>query len=555
MKKQRENNKQNLIIALCIAAVLFAWGMIYVFFNTGRGNSDVIGTQEIMGVPVIDEVTLSELTRGREQVDLDTELVYFEGVKAPAEKDKQRVYISQNPNTKNWEGTLSTGSGDCNIYFTGENDFSDKQSLIETGTPCEFLIVSDTSYSYGNLIVSGLPIVSIEYNSEEVLKRHEKTEAEITVTDPEGFSGDDEKTAGSALRQHCTFHIRGNSSTYFEKIGYRISLRSEKGTKVKRNLLGMRNDDDWILNPLYTDTTKVREKVAYTLWNEIAETEESGTYSSKIEYCELLINGEYRGLYGMMYPVDKKMLGLREGDILYKLNTWEYASDEDFKKYADSLYVLTEDRIETAEIKYPKTTQHDFSWEPLSLFQQYVYNSLPVEALLKQGITLNRDSVLTYSLFCILTHAEDNAWKNTFLIAKKTNTGYELTRDIWDLNYTFGDRFFGNLDAYFVRNEQGSAYSMEVKSDYPYEYATMLKADETQTLSNTAEKWKKWRDSGLSAEHVNALAREYMEILIRSGAMEREKERWPETGPSEDLSSLTSWVDHRFEFLDNYFGY
>ena len=69
----------------------------------------------------------------------------------------------------------------------------------------------------------------------------------------------------------------------------------------------MRSDNKWILNALYSDTSKIREMMAVGLWNEISP-ELQGT---RIKYVEVFVNGFYRGIYGLMEPIDKKTAGLK----------------------------------------------------------------------------------------------------------------------------------------------------------------------------------------------------------------------------------------------------
>ena len=47
-----------------------------------------------------------------------------------------------------------------------------------------------------------------------------------------------------------------------------------------------------------------------------------------------------------------------------------------------------------------------------------------------------------FGLFCEMTRAADNTWKNTYLAARKDENGmYTFSETIWDLNYTFGEQF------------------------------------------------------------------------------------------------------------------
>ena len=50
-------------------------------------------------------------------------------------------------------------------------------------------------------------------------------------------------------------------------------------------------ENDWILNGLAFDPSLMRDYLAYNL------SRQMGNYASRTQYCEVLINGEYKGLY------------------------------------------------------------------------------------------------------------------------------------------------------------------------------------------------------------------------------------------------------------------
>lgn len=53
----------------------------------------------------------------------------------------------------------------------------------------------------------------------------------------------------------------------------------------------MLSENDWILNGLGFDPLLVRDYLAYYMARQL------GNYATKAEYCEAVINGDYKGLY------------------------------------------------------------------------------------------------------------------------------------------------------------------------------------------------------------------------------------------------------------------
>ena len=89
---------------------------------------------------------------------------------------------------------------------------------------------------------------------------------------------------------------RGSSSqTMFNKKPYAVETREDDNvTNRNVSLLGMPAENDWILNSLASDQTGMRDVLAYELSNRL------GQYASRSAYCEVVINGDYKGLYVFM---------------------------------------------------------------------------------------------------------------------------------------------------------------------------------------------------------------------------------------------------------------
>ena len=86
--------------------------------------------------------------------------------------------------------------------------------------------------------------------------------------------------------------VRGASSQALSKKQYGLSTK--KSDNISNNnvsLLGMPSENDWILNGLAFDPSYMRDYIAYNLDRKI------GNYATRTVYCEVVINGNYEGLY------------------------------------------------------------------------------------------------------------------------------------------------------------------------------------------------------------------------------------------------------------------
>jgi len=86
--------------------------------------------------------------------------------------------------------------------------------------------------------------------------------------------------------------IRGSSSQVTLKKQYGFStLKADNVTNNNVSLLGMPEENDWILNGMVFDPALMRDYLCFNLSRQIGE------YASRTAYCELIINGQYQGLY------------------------------------------------------------------------------------------------------------------------------------------------------------------------------------------------------------------------------------------------------------------
>ena len=105
--------------------------------------------------------------------------------------------------------------------------------------------------------------------------------------------------------------VRGSSSQMFSKKPYGLeTLEADNVTNNNVSILGMPAENDWILNSLAYDQTGMRDVLAYEL------SERIGQYASRRVYCEVMVNGNYKGLYVFMEKIkpDKNRVNIEKMD-------------------------------------------------------------------------------------------------------------------------------------------------------------------------------------------------------------------------------------------------
>lgn len=93
----------------------------------------------------------------------------------------------------------------------------------------------------------------------------------------------------------ASVHIRGSSSKMFEKNNLKVELKDNSGVMdVEASLLGMPAESDWVLTAFYNDKSLLRNPLTHHLFSKMDR------YAPRFRYVELVLNGEYYGIYILM---------------------------------------------------------------------------------------------------------------------------------------------------------------------------------------------------------------------------------------------------------------
>ena len=95
------------------------------------------------------------------------------------------------------------------------------------------------------------------------------------------------------IESSILIRIRGNSSRHFDKKNYLIRFIDEEGKYQNQEVMGMDAHYEWAMHGPYLDKTLIRNYMWYNIAGEIMD------YAPNVRFCEVILNGEYIGLYVM----------------------------------------------------------------------------------------------------------------------------------------------------------------------------------------------------------------------------------------------------------------
>ena len=246
--------------------------------------------------------------------------------------------------------------------------------------------------------------------------------------------------------------LRGSTSQSLPKKPYGFTtLKADNQSNNNISLLGMPKENDWVLNALAFDPSLVRDYISYTLSSDL------GNYAPRGRYCEVVVNGDYKGLYLLMEKIKAdqervNILKMTPSDNNLPNVSGGYITKADKTTGGDPVAWIT-----PSYSGVPVTYIHDVPKPEEITLAQHNYIRDQFDAL-RNVVAAKNHSVTTgypalmdvpsfvdYILINELASNVDAYQFSTFF--HKDRDGKLRAGPIWDLNLTYGnDLFFWGYD-------------------------------------------------------------------------------------------------------------
>ena len=525
----------NLILLACSLAFLFLWplwkGPIAFQEGTEEEISRLLATHSQAAEPFFTELA-------------------FSGEQLPYDRNTSTFYLPLNMETDTWEsGQLTSLASGVSLIFEEDFTGSDKQEAIKNGTKFRFYAVRDGEYQECWLTVTGLSVVSIETEAD----------ADAEIFGGSAYFWDSSTKVDWTSSSILEANIRGNTSRTYEKKGYKLSLKKQnKNGEIvedKKSLFGLRNDDEWLLNAMYSDSSKIRDKLSADIWAEIGAYQEEfpeAYFGTRMTYVEVFFNHEYWGLYVLMEPVDSKQLDrTKEGEggqeeYSYKSVTPQDVSTEELlnqEAYGETLSGF--------ELKGSHTVIDRTSWEPLLSYLE-LRDLSDDEAFAAAASELtDREGALDIWIYLQAVLGIDNRGKNMYYVAKNRGNRQVVYFAPWDMDITWGDALSeGTGDNVWDVGLFTALYSERINWSFG---DRLIELDVDGSCDYVSERWKELRQGVLSDESLTEEIDGLIHQVRDSGALERDAERWPDSNSGQDYELFVRMALYRMKILDYYF--
>ena len=418
---------------------------------------------------------------------------------------------------------------DSKKYYSGDEVILKN---LKAGTTLTFYTHSKSTdkSKMHKLIVSGLPLVEI--TTAEDIKDEPKVDCKIKLFDPKARTDDGDRKNLKFFESKAGIEYRGAGAQRYIKKPYNFKLYTSSGEKREAELLNIRNDNSWILDAMFLDVAHMRTRVCFDIWNEFnkpyyVDQKPKAMSGTRGIHTEVFLNGEYRGIFMLTDRIDRKQYQIeQQGGYIYKAKGWTDACRlRGCKTPTNDDYYWNSADIEQ---EYPDADDGlapNFNY--LADMINFVANSSKEEFSAKFEQNFDMNSIVDAFIFLNLIVAHDNIGRNTFWILRNVNESKKFMQGLWDLDGTLGrtwNRFTEDPNQGWV----SSGFRI---------YERIISENPANIHQKIYDRWNEIKDTALSPENFAQKVEGYANIMIASGARDREVIRWM----SKDVADQPNW--------------
>jgi len=365
---------------------------------------------------------------------------------------------------------------------------------------------------------------------------------------------------------------RGQSTQMFPKKSFAVETRDAQGENLDVSLLGMPEENDWILYAPYTDKSMLRNVVTFAMGHRM-----SG-YCTRTAFCEVVLNNDYHGVYVLEEKIKK---GEFRVDIA-TLKPDEISGDD-----VTGGYIIKVDKLDpdfqwgtdgwqsNPVPPYPNAMDIVFQYyypDPEDIVpeqRQYIKNWITVaeNTLTSSGFAdpnngyhkyFDLISFIDFMFISEITKEVDKyRYSNFFYKEKDSDGGRFFAGPHWDYNLGYG-----NVDYWQPGIETwGWVYNQITPDDWSrmFWWKRLMEDPYFRNLAKT--RWEYLREDAISNEFLENTIDSAVTLL--GPAIDRNYDRWPILGQyvwpnynwygndySDEVAYFENFLFERMEWLD-----
>ena len=357
---------------------------------------------------------------------------------------------------------------------------------------------------------------------------------------------------------------RGESSKGFKKKSYSIELQKEDGSNNNVSILGLPEENDFVLYGPYSDKTLIKNVLSYELFRR------TGRWAPRTRYVEVILNGDYNGVYVLteklkrdenrvdidkltsddVSPVDISGGYILRRDKKDKLSFDDYWTSPVSQPYHETMWYeyydpefkdLTEDQADYIKNWMEEfdnvMSGNDFNAPEIG-YEKYIKTKSFIDMMFLNEISKGIDNYMFSTYF----YKENDA-----------DGGQLVAGPPWDYNLGYGNVNYG--EDWNAAETYGWGYPQGSRT---YWFERLM---EDEGYRNKVYcRWTQFRNSIYSDENVEAIIDSCVTVL--GDAVDRNYEKYPILGEyfwpalywpdtyEEEVDNLKAWLIERLEWMD-----
>lgn len=417
------------------------------------------------------------------------------------------------------------------------------------------LLLPRATFAQLDFTSSNIPIIVIDTDSQNIVDEYRivanmgiinNEEGQINrISDPfNDYSG------------RINIEIRGSSSQTFPKKSFAFETQDDNDNVRNVSLLGLPVENDWILYAPYSDKSLIRNILSYRLSREL------GHYAPRTKLCELVLNGEYRGVYVLIEKIKRDdnrldIAKLKAGEISGDDLTGGYIIKTD-KKTGDTGPVWSSEMGNMYfQFEYPKhdeivPEQENYIKSYLYEFEQSLISDQFLDSEFGYRKYIDANSFVDFFIINELSRNIDGYFLSTFFYKDKDSKGGKLCMGpIWDFNLTFGIPYYRDgfkINGFQVKINPNTLWWDRLLQDPSF-------------IDDIKNRWYGIRESNFSNENIIVLI-DSLSLLLEE-PQGRNFEKWNNMGTytwpnyyvsesyEDEIDYLLTWTLNRLQWLDN----
>ncbi|MBK9730901.1 MAG: CotH kinase family protein [Chitinophagaceae bacterium] len=398
---------------------------------------------------------------------------------------------------------------------------------------------------------SNLPLILINTNGQEIFSEP-KVAAEMKIIDHgPGILNHPTDTDYAYVGKIMT-ELQGFTGPYYPKKNYDFDLVDIDSLEIDTVLLGLPSENDFILKAEYLDFSLMKNTITYEM------SRRMGRYAPRTMFCEVMLNGEYIGVYTLTEKIKRDenrvdIADLKPEDIAGDELTGGYIIEINENGYPNdwnSLYLpinystcqlpvaykMVEPQIEDIQPE-----QFDYIHAYVDSFENALHGNLFLDSVNGYRKFISVKSFIDFMIVNEFSANYDSYGRSTFLYKEKITNGGQLNiGPPWDYDRAFAPG-----------TEQGWVW--EITHPYwPFPFWWSKFREDPEWVNEVYCRYTSLREAIIKDEAFFEII-DSLQTLLEQPA-ERNFKKWAELGvtnPPYFVDELKNFITNRFAWLDD----